>query len=171
MPAVDIDTTVYLDLSQESLVENCNTQDNQMDLNSEFCESEECLLKENVPNNIVFSNGFDTSTPKAMLRKPVSKELSSEQKRKPAFNITPSETRRKIIMHTEKKMDFLKKKELRDLNLAKYAKEEHEMNMKHKQELHELEIKYKKEMYELMLQKCRYDIEKAKLELNKLSPA
>ncbi|KAF9417155.1 hypothetical protein HW555_005666 [Spodoptera exigua] len=49
---------------------------------------------------------FDTSTPKSMLRKPVSKELGfSAKKRTSAF--TPQETRKQIILHTQKKSELL----------------------------------------------------------------
>ncbi|CAH2087759.1 unnamed protein product [Euphydryas editha] len=89
------------------------------------------------------SSGFDTSTPKAMLRKPVSKELSFiHKKKKTAF--TPLETRKRIMIHSEKKIDLLSKKQGREMDLAQYAKEEHKLNMKHKEELHELELSFKK---------------------------
>lgn len=70
-----------------------------------------------------------------------------ENKRKTAFS--PLETRKRIIMHTESKMNFLTQKQLRESELSQYAKEEHELNMKHKQELHEQE--FKKKMYEIIL--------------------
>ncbi|XP_045456356.1 uncharacterized protein LOC123666205 [Melitaea cinxia] len=160
---VELETTanIHLDLSQDKYVEDfASDVDN-------VCPESEQVMKENIPNYIELrsSSGFDTSTPKAMLRKPVSKELSFIQKnKKTAF--TPLETRKRIIIHTEKKIDLLNKKQGRELDLARYAKEEHELNMKHKQELHELELSFRKKMHELVLEKCKYEAEKAKLELN-----
>lgn len=79
------------------------------------------------------------------------------------------ETRKQIIIHSQKKTDLLNKKQGRELELAQYAKEEHELNMKHKQELHELEVSFRKKMHDLVLEKRKYEAEKAKLELKKLS--
>lgn len=71
-------------------------------------------------------------------------------------------------MHAEKKIDLLNKKQGREIDLAQYAKEEHELNMKHKSELHELEMKFKNKMYDLILEKCRYEAVKAKIELEEM---
>ncbi|CAH2100847.1 unnamed protein product [Euphydryas editha] len=52
---------------------------------------------------------FDNSTPKALLRKPISKQSNSHNKRKKYY--TPFEARKCIIAHFEEKKDFLSKKE------------------------------------------------------------
>lgn len=90
-----------------------------------------------------------------------------ENKRKTAF--TPLETRKRIILHTERKMDFLNCKQQRESELSQYAKAEHEQNMRHKQELHDQELQFKKKMYDLILEKCKYEAEKAKIDFNKAS--
>lgn len=91
----------------------------------------------------------------------------NEKKRKTAF--TPLETRKRIILHTDKKIDYLTHKQLRESDLSQYAKEEHDQNMKHKQELHDQELQFKKKLYELILEKSKYETEKAKIDLNKAS--
>lgn len=102
----------------------------------------------------------------------------SHRKRKTAF--TPLETRKQIISHTNKKNELLSFKEAREHILLKYAKEEHDLNlnlkkeahekaMRHQDEIHEMEVKYRTNMYSLMLEKCKYECEKAKLEINKMS--
>ncbi|KAH9630075.1 hypothetical protein HF086_004781, partial [Spodoptera exigua] len=112
---------------------------------------------------------FDTSTPKSMLRKPVSKELA----------FTPLETRKQIILHTQKKSELLSQKQKRELILSNYVQDEHEQNMqfkkeaheqflKHRDELHKLEMQQKKELHDLLLEKFKYETEKAKQELNNI---
>ncbi|XP_045485929.1 uncharacterized protein LOC123689544 isoform X2 [Pieris rapae] len=94
------------------------------------------ISKEKIPNNAEVPNVFDSSTPKALLQKPVSKELSvSYNKRKSAFNLL--ETRKQIMIHTEKKIEFLKQKQLREHDLSNYAKEEHRIHLLHKEEAHQ----------------------------------
>ncbi|KAF9806455.1 hypothetical protein SFRURICE_001250 [Spodoptera frugiperda] len=114
---IDLGTTanINLDLSQKEIVEDYVTTKNFLDVERVLPEPEQ-PMKENIPNNLELSssNQFDTSTPKAMLRQPVSKELSfNQKKRKSVF--TPLETRKKIVMHAEKKIDLLNKKQGREI--------------------------------------------------------
>ncbi|KAL4709617.1 hypothetical protein ACJJTC_007348 [Scirpophaga incertulas] len=111
--------------------------------------------KENVSNS---AHCFDTTTPKSMLKQPISKQLVSDT-RKRKLLCTPSETRKKIVSMANEKEEYLKEKRLRDLKLLQFAEEEHSKNMQHKEELHRLEVEFKKKMNELLLKKTLLEIE------------
>ncbi|CAG4985389.1 unnamed protein product [Parnassius apollo] len=126
---------------------------------------------------------FDNSTPKALLRKPISKQLSSpHNKRKKCY--TPFEARKRIVTHFEEKKEFLTEKKSREEQIKKYAQEEHQQNITHKadkykreiefmeqkhalymeqqKEMHELEVVFKKNIQELLLEKVKLEILKIK---------
>ncbi|KAL4721083.1 hypothetical protein ACJJTC_015456 [Scirpophaga incertulas] len=100
-------------LENTNLVNDTQDASSSARVNLDFLDT----CEENTPQ----SNVFDTSTPKTMLRKPVSKELVyCDKKRSSAF--TPLETRKQIILHTSKKNELLSHKQARELELMKYAK-------------------------------------------------
>ncbi|KAF9410793.1 hypothetical protein HW555_010218 [Spodoptera exigua] len=130
---------------------------------------------ESVPVETVQSNRSENATNEVLTN--AVKTGFSAKKRTSAF--TPLETRKQIILHTQKKSELLSQKQKREIILSNYAQEEHEQNMqfkkeaheqflKHRDELHNLEMQQKKELHYLLLEKCKYETEKAKQELNNI---
>ncbi|CAG5005043.1 unnamed protein product [Parnassius apollo] len=94
---------------------------------------------------------FDNSTPKALLRKPISKQLSSpHNKRKKCY--TPFEARKRIVTHFEEKKEFLTEKKSREEQIKKYAQEEHQQNITHKADKYKREIEFMEQKHALYME-------------------
>ncbi|CAF4891322.1 unnamed protein product [Pieris macdunnoughi] len=88
----------------------------------------------------------------------------SYDKRKSYFN--PSETRKRIMTYTDKKINFLKQKEISEHDLSNYAKEEHEKHMLHKEEAHKKSMLHKEDAHQKAMQQ-QEELHQIEVECNK----
>lgn len=56
------------------------------------------------------------------------------------------------MIHTDKKIEFLKQKQIREHDLSNYAKEEHEKHLLHKEEAHQKAMLHKEEAHQKAMQ-------------------